>query len=49
MNPNYSSFVIFNDKEKIGLAVLTNLCSNYVENIGMGLMGYYMKNLLVKI
>ena len=39
MNPNYSSFVIFNDKEKIGVAVLTNLCSNYVENIGMGVNG----------
>lgn len=43
MNPNYSSFIICSDKgdnkEKIGIAVLSNLNSNYVINIGLGING----------
>lgn len=37
MNPNYSSYVIFSNKEKIGVAVLGNLSSNQVQNIGAGI------------
>ncbi|GKX65196.1 cyclic peptide export ABC transporter [Inconstantimicrobium mannanitabidum] len=36
-NPNYSSFIIFNPKEKVGVAVLSNTNSNYVQNIGLGI------------
>ncbi|ARF17381.1 serine hydrolase domain-containing protein [Sporosarcina ureae] len=35
MNPNYSTYVTFNNKEKIGVAVLGNLSSNQVQNIGV--------------
>ena len=37
MNPNYSSFITFNNKEKIGIAVLSNISSNQVQNIGLGI------------
>ncbi|WP_301109465.1 serine hydrolase [Sporosarcina sp.] len=37
MNPNYSSYVTFSNKEKIGVAVLGNLNSNQVQNIGVGI------------
>ncbi|SFL37508.1 cyclic peptide transporter [Gracilibacillus orientalis] len=33
-NPNYSSFILFRPEEKIGIAVLSNINSAYVENIG---------------
>lgn len=36
-NPNYSSFIIFNPKDKVGVAVLSNTNSNYVQNIGLGI------------
>lgn len=36
-NPNYSSFIIFNAKDKVGVAVLSNTNSNYVQNIGLGI------------
>jgi len=43
MNPNYSSFIICSgkgsSKGKIGVAVLCNLNSNYVQNIGLGING----------
>lgn len=35
MNPNYSTYVTFSNKEKIGVAVLGNLSSNQVQNIGV--------------
>lgn len=35
MNPNYSTYVTFSNKEKIGVAVLGNLSSNQVHNIGV--------------
>ena len=37
MNPNYSSFVTFNREEKVGIAILSNLSSNQVQNIGLGI------------
>ena len=37
MNPNYSTYVTFSNKEKIGVAVLGNLSSNVVQNIGIGI------------
>lgn len=37
MNPNYSSFVLFNNE--VGVAVLGNLSSNYVYNIALGING----------
>lgn len=36
-NPNYSSFIIFNPKDKVGVAILSNINSNYVQNIGLGI------------
>ncbi|UYZ38399.1 cyclic peptide export ABC transporter [Clostridium beijerinckii] len=36
-NPNYSSFIVFNAKDKVGVAVLSNTNSNYVQNIGLGI------------
>ncbi|WP_434284096.1 cyclic peptide export ABC transporter [Clostridium botulinum] len=36
-NPNYSSFIIFNPKDKVGVAVLSNINSNYMQNIGLGI------------
>lgn len=43
MNPNYSSYIVCNnkgaDKEKIGVAILSNLSTNYVINIGLGING----------
>lgn len=36
-NPNYSSFIIFNPKDKVGVAVLSNISSNYMQNIGLGI------------
>lgn len=49
MNPNYSSFIICSDKggnkEKIGVAVLSNLSSNYVRNIGLGINGVLLGEL----
>ncbi len=50
MNPNYSSYIRFNKKEKIGLAVLSNISSNHVSNIGLGINGilhgeYVRKNI----
>lgn len=36
-NPNYSSFIIFNNKDKVGVVVLSNINSNYVRNIGLGI------------
>ncbi len=36
-NPNYSSFIIFNAKDKVGVAVLSNTNSTYVQNIGLGI------------
>ncbi|MEM5014508.1 cyclic peptide export ABC transporter [Niallia taxi] len=36
-NPNYSSFILFRPEEKIGIAVLSNINSAYVENIGNGI------------
>ncbi|WP_232321274.1 serine hydrolase domain-containing protein [Sporosarcina ureae] len=35
MNPNYSTYVTFNNEEKTGVAVLGNLSSNQVQNIGI--------------
>lgn len=37
MNPNYSTYVTFNNKEKVGVAVLGNSSSNLVQNIGVGI------------
>ena len=37
-NPNFSSFIIFRPKEKIGVAVLSNINSSYVSLIGQALM-----------
>lgn len=36
-NPNYSSFIIFNPKDKVGVAILSNINSTYVQNIGEGI------------
>ncbi|MCR6105566.1 serine hydrolase [Salipaludibacillus agaradhaerens] len=36
-NPNYSSFILFRPEEKIGVAVLSNINSAYVEDIGHGI------------
>ena len=36
-NPNYSSFITFNTKNKVGVVVLSNINSNYVGNIGVGI------------
>lgn len=36
-NPNYSSFIIFNPNDRVGVAVLSNTNSNYVQNIGLGI------------
>lgn len=41
MNPNYSSFVMFN--EVAGIAVLGNMSSNYVYNIALGINGVLIK------
>ncbi|MHA6252963.1 serine hydrolase domain-containing protein [Oceanobacillus sp. CAU 1775] len=35
MNPNYATYVTFNKQEKIGVAVLGNMSSNLVQNIGI--------------
>lgn len=39
MNPNYSTYVTFSNKEKIGVAVLGNLSSNLVQKIGIEING----------
>ena len=39
MNPNYSSFITFNNKEKIGISVLSNMKSNHIQNMGLGING----------
>ncbi|MHA6261366.1 serine hydrolase domain-containing protein [Sporosarcina sp. CAU 1771] len=39
MNPNYSTYVSFSNIEKIGVAVLGNLSSNQVQNIGEEIYG----------
>ncbi len=36
-NPNYSSFIVFKPEEKIGVAVLCNINSDYTEKIGQGI------------
>lgn len=36
-NPNYSSFITFNTKDKVGVVVLSNINSDYVRNIGVGI------------
>lgn len=36
-NPNYSSFIVFRPKEKIGVAILANSNSEYVAKIGQGI------------
>lgn len=36
-NPNYSSFILFNIKDKIGVAVLSNVNSDYVQNVALGI------------
>ena len=50
-NPNYSSFIVFNPKDKVGVAVLSNTNSQYVELIGQGINkileeGTYNKNII---
>lgn len=37
-NPNFSSYIVFRPKEKIGVAVLCNTNSYYVEEIGQGII-----------
>ena len=37
-NPNFSSFIIFRPEEKIGVAILSNTNSSYVELMGQGLI-----------
>jgi CubicO group peptidase (beta-lactamase class C family) len=36
-NPNYSSFIVFRPEEKIGVAILANINSEYVAKIGQGI------------
>lgn len=36
-NPNYSSYLMFETKEKIGIGILTNLNSSYTQVIGTGI------------
>ncbi|WP_291560024.1 MULTISPECIES: cyclic peptide export ABC transporter [unclassified Clostridium] len=36
-NPNYSSFIVFKPEDKIGVAVLCNMNSDYVKKIGQGI------------
>lgn len=36
-NPNYSSCIMFNTKDKVGVVVLSNINSNYVSNICLGI------------
>jgi putative ATP-binding cassette transporter len=38
-NPNYSSFILFNQDKRIGIAVLSNISSEYVSNIADGIYG----------
>ncbi len=37
-NPNYSSFIVFRPAEKLGVAVLANLNSSYVQTLGQGII-----------
>ncbi|SDX35726.1 cyclic peptide transporter [Marininema mesophilum] len=37
-NPNFSSFIVFRPKEKVGVAVLANLNSTYTHTIGQGIV-----------
>lgn len=41
-NPNFSSFFVFRPEEKLGVAVLTNLNSSYVQTIGDGIVDLIM-------
>jgi hypothetical protein len=36
-NPSYSSFIVFRPEEKIGVAILANINSEYVAKIGQGI------------
>lgn len=36
-NPNYSSFIVFRPEDKIGIAILSNINSDYVGKIGQGI------------
>lgn len=36
-NPNYSSFIVFRPEEKLGVVVLGNINSQYIQNIGQGI------------
>lgn len=46
MNPNYSSNITFNNKDKIGVAVLSNLSSYHVQNIGLDIYGVLQGNVV---
>ncbi|OUB80384.1 cyclic peptide export ABC transporter [Bacillus wiedmannii] len=37
-NPNFSSFVVFHPQEKLGVAVMANMNSDYTQNIGQAIM-----------
>lgn len=41
-NPNYSSFIVLRPAEKLGVAVLTNLDSDYTASFGQGIMDLIM-------
>lgn len=50
-NPNYSSYIILNPQNKIGVSVLCNMNSEYVEKIGYGIYEilngkFYNKNVI---
>lgn len=42
-NPNYSSFLTFRPEEKLGISVLGNINSPYIENIGEGINKILLK------
>ncbi|KKI89727.1 peptide ABC transporter [Bacillus sp. SA1-12] len=42
-NPTYSSFVVFRPEEKLGVAILANMNSDYTQSIGQGVINLLLK------
>ncbi|MGG3622487.1 cyclic peptide export ABC transporter [Bacillus gobiensis] len=42
-NPNFSSFLVFRPEEKLGVAVMANMNSDYTQAIGQGIIDFLME------